>query len=96
MPTEDTYIGLIFLSLLFRYGSLPRSTSYSGGRVSFGRNNSNRTRDNYGNYHPASIAGFDMSKDSSSSEEEEELYDYQLPRQKAYGGVRLSYVPNDR
>lgn len=33
--------------------------------------------------------------DSSSSDSSDE-FDYQLPQRKAYGGVRLSYVPNDR
>ena len=33
---------------------------------------------------------------SSSSDSDDDPYAYQLPPRKAYGGVRLSYVPNDR
>jgi hypothetical protein len=33
---------------------------------------------------------------SSSSSDSDDPYAYQLPARKAYGGVRLSYVPNDR
>ena len=33
---------------------------------------------------------------SSSSSDSDDPYAYQLPTRKAYGGVRLSYVPNDR
>ncbi len=33
---------------------------------------------------------------SSSSSDSDDPYAYQLPPRKAYGGVRLSYVPNDR
>jgi len=33
---------------------------------------------------------------SSSSSDSDDPYAYQLPPRRAYGGVRLSYVPNDR
>lgn len=55
----------------------------------------------YSNYHPHQ--GFVMEEDddvcstcSSSSSDSDDPYAYQLPPRKAYGGVRLSYVPNDR
>ena len=61
---------------------------------------------NYGNYHPQQ--GFVVQEEaiidnddacstcSSSSSDSDDPYAYQLPTRKAYGGVRLSYVPNDR
>ena len=54
---------------------------------------------NYSNYHPTQ--GFVEDDDvcstcSSSSSDSDDPYAYQLPTRKAYGGVRLSYVPNDR
>ena len=54
---------------------------------------------NYSNYHPNQ--GFMDDDDvcstcSSSSSDSDDPYAYQLPQRKAYGGVRLSYVPNDR
>jgi len=71
-----------------RTGSLPRSHSYSG-----------RTglADIYSN-------GRVMEDDersscstcSSSSSDSDDPYAYQLPVRRAYGGVRISYVPNDR
>ena len=53
----------------------------------------------YSNYHPHQ--GFIEDDDvcstcSSSSSDSDDPYAYQLPPRKAYGGVRLSYVPNDR
>ena len=33
---------------------------------------------------------------SSSSSDSDDPYAYQLPPRRAYGGVRISYVPNDR
>merc|ERR1719479_858532 len=60
----------------------------------------------YSNYHShqvVSSAGFVEELDddvcstcSSSSSDSDDPYAYQLPPRKAYGGVRLSYVPNDR
>lgn len=45
------------------------------------------------------VNDFDMvsicSTCSSSSSDEEDDYSYHLPSRKAYGGVRISYVPND-
>lgn len=59
------------------------------------------TMNYYSNYHPHQ--GFVMEEDddvcstcSSSSSDSDDPYAYQLPPRKAYGGVRLSYVPNDR
>ena len=36
------------------------------------------------------------SSDSSSESDLDDPYAYQLPPRRAYGGVRISYVPNDR
>ena len=45
------------------------------------------------------VNDFDMvsicSTCSSSSSDEEDDYSYHLPSRRAYGGVRISYVPND-
>jgi prickle len=38
----------------------------------------------------------DCSTCSSSSSDSDDPYAYQLPPRRAYGGVRISYVPNDR
>jgi len=58
---------------------------------------------NYHSHHQVSSAGFVEELDddvcstcSSSSSDSDDPYAYQLPPRKAYGGVRLSYVPNDR
>lgn len=64
-----------------RTGSLPRSHSYSG--------------------RGAMLAGEAEDWDacstcSSSSSDSDDPYAYQLPPRRAYGGVRISYVPNDR
>jgi hypothetical protein len=73
------------LDPLVRYGSLPRSSSY--GRFPTGNDDFRR-------------GGFDddvcSSCSSSSSSDSDDPYAYQLPPGKAYGGVRVSYVPNDR
>ncbi|XP_059078676.1 protein prickle-like isoform X3 [Tigriopus californicus] len=61
-----------------RYGSLPRSNSYSG-----------RFEEPFRRYHPEDDY-------SSSSSDSDDPYAYQLPPRKAYGGVRVTYVPNDR
>merc|ERR1712223_1437285 len=60
------------------------------------------TMNYYSNYHPHQ--GFVVQEEdndacstcSSSSSDSDDPYAYQLPTRKAYGGVRLSYVPNDR
>ncbi|MCP3662310.1 MAG: hypothetical protein GY696_07405, partial [Gammaproteobacteria bacterium] len=41
-------------------------------------------------------ADSDCSTCSSSSSDDDDPYAYQLPPRRAYGGVRISYVPNDR
>merc|ERR1712083_1086025 len=66
-----------------RTGSLPRSHSYSG-RTGLG----DRIMDE--------DERSECSTCSSSSSDSDDPYAYQLPPRKAYGGVRLSYVPNDR
>ena len=53
----------------------------------------------YSNYHHQERGFVDddqCSTCSSSSSDSDDPYAYQLPPRKAYGGVRLSYVPNDR
>merc|ERR1712156_490498 len=55
----------------------------------------------YSNYHPHQGFVEEVDNDacstcSSSSSDSDDPYAYQLPTRKAYGGVRLSYVPNDR
>lgn len=49
--------------------------------------------------HHRRVDDFDMasvcSTCSSSSSDDDEDYSYQLPARRAYGGVRISYVPND-
>ena len=66
-----------------RTGSLPRSHSYSG-RTGLGE----RMLDD--------DERSECSTCSSSSSDSDDPYAYQLPPRRAYGGVRLSYVPNDR
>lgn len=70
-----------------RTGSLPRSHSYSGrsGLV-----------DGYGSRQLEDDDLSDCSTCSSSSSDSDDPYAYQLPPRRAYGGVRISYVPNDR
>merc|ERR1712012_1127965 len=66
-----------------RTGSLPRSHSYSG-RTGLGE----RMLDD--------DERSECSTCSSSSSDSDDPYAYQLPPRRAYGGVRISYVPNDR
>jgi len=68
------------LARLPEYGSLPRSTS-CGGRVSFADGGNSRTRGR----RSANLNNFYT---SSSSSDEDEQYAYQLPKTRAYGGVR--------
>ena len=42
------------------------------------------------------LAFFSFAESSSSSSDSDDPYAYQLPPRRAYGGVRISYVPNDR
>ena len=68
-----------------RTGSLPRSHSYSGRS---GLQDAFNLRDD--------DEMSDCSTCSSSSSDSDDPYAYQLPPRRAYGGVRISYVPNDR
>ena len=71
-----------------RTGSLPRSHSYSG-----------RTglQEMYNGGRPMEDDEISQcSTCSSSSSDSDDPYAYQLPPRRAYGGVRISYVPNDR
>jgi len=69
----------------FNYGSLPRSNSYAG-----------RLPDlHYFNQHPHRHQQV-LEEDSSSSDDSDDASAYRLPSNRAYGGVRVSYVPNDR
>merc|ERR1711944_383697 len=69
-------------------GSLPRSHSYSG---------RSGLQDMYNGGRPMEDDEISQcSTCSSSSSDSDDPYAYQLPTRKAYGGVRLSYVPNDR
>ena len=63
-----------------RTGSLPRSHSYSGRSGGLVDEGDES----------------DCSTCSSSSSDSDDPYAYQLPQRRAYGGVRISYVPNDR
>ena len=67
-----------------RTGSLPRSHSYSGRS---GLAELYREEDELSHCSTCS---------SSSSSDSDDPYAYQLPPRRAYGGVRISYVPNDR
>ena len=72
-----------------RTGSLPRSHSYSGrsGLAElYGGNGRVMEEDEMSQ----------CSTCSSSSSDSDDPYAYQLPPRRAYGGVRISYVPNDR
>ena len=71
-----------------RTGSLPRSHSYSGrtGLADIYSNGRVMEDDERS----------DCSTCSSSSSDSDDPYAYQLPPRRAYGGVRISYVPNDR
>ena len=69
-----------------RTGSLPRSHSYSGRTGLQDAFNGLRDEDEMS----------DCSTCSSSSSDSDDPYAYQLPPRRAYGGVRISYVPNDR
>ena len=66
-----------------RTGSLPRSHSYSG-------------KSGLGERIMDDDERSECSTCSSSSSDSDDPYAYQLPPRRAYGGVRLSYVPNDR
>jgi len=71
-----------------RTGSLPRSHSYSGRTGLQDVANGGRP-----------IEDDELSQCStcsSSSSDSDDPYAYQLPPRRAYGGVRISYVPNDR
>ena len=71
-----------------RTGSLPRSHSYSGrtGLAEIYSNGRVMEEDERS----------ECSTCSSSSSDSDDPYAYQLPPRRAYGGVRISYVPNDR
>ena len=71
-----------------RTGSLPRSHSYSGRSGLQEMYNGGRPMDD------DEIS--QCSTCSSSSSDSDDPYAYQLPPRRAYGGVRISYVPNDR
>merc|ERR1711878_184616 len=71
-----------------RTGSLPRSHSYSGRSGLQEMYNGGRPMDD------DEISQW--STCSSSSSDSDDPYAYQLPPRRAYGGVRISYVPNDR
>ena len=91
---------------MMRYGSLPRSNSYSGRQQlvpeeAFDNGNGGGGRRGGSGRHqfrvparPQDVFPGDDSSDSSDSDDDP--YAYQLPQRKAYGGVRVSYVPNDR
>ena len=71
-----------------RTGSLPRNHSYSG---------QTGLQDVYGGSRTLEEDEMsDCSTCSSSSSDSDDPYAYQLPARRAYGGVRISYVPNDR
>jgi len=73
-----------------RTGSLPRSHSYSG---------RSGLAEMYGTGKDRVMEDDEMSQCStcsSSSSDSDDPYAYQLPPRRAYGGVRISYVPNDR
>jgi hypothetical protein len=74
-----------------RTGSLPRSHSYSG---------RSGLQDAAASYHQNDDDGDETASQcstcSSSSSDSDDPYAYQLPPRRAYGGVRISYVPNDR
>ena len=87
-PHEDRY------SHQRRYGSLPRNVngvSHSRSMVDFRRRSHAA-----GDYGATDVNDMMCSTCSSSSDSEDDPYAYQLPARKAYGGVRVSYVPNDR
>ena len=71
-----------------RTGSLPRSHSYSGRTGLAEMYNGGRVMDD--------DEMSQCSTCSSSSSDSDDPYAYQLPPRRAYGGVRISYVPNDR
>lgn len=71
-----------------RTGSLPRSHSYSG--------RSGLQEANFHNDNDNDETSSQCSTCSSSSSDSDDPYAYQLPQRRAYGGVRISYVPNDR
>ena len=91
-----------------RYGSLPRSNSYSGRlhqqqqqhppqeeQFDGGRRGGSG-RHQFRVARPAGAEEYNDDYSSSSSDSDDDPYAYQLPQRKAYGGVRVSYVPNDR
>jgi len=71
-----------------RTGSLPRSHSYSGRTGLQDVVNGGRQLED--------DELSQCSTCSSSSSDSDDPYAYQLPPRRAYGGVRISYVPNDR
>ena len=75
------------------YGSLPRSNSYSG-RLPMAEQAEFRPRSRRHNNYDDFVMASDYT--SSSSDSDDDPYAYQIPARKAYGGVRVSYVPNDR
>ena len=93
---------------MLRYGSLPRSNSYSGrnqllqeeafdGGGGGRRGGSGRHQFRVARFAAAAAAEeYNDGYSSSSSDSDDDPYAYQLPQRKAYGGVRVSYVPNDR
>jgi hypothetical protein len=70
-----------------RTGSLPRSHSYSG---------RSGLQEAYHQTDDGDETSSQCSTCSSSSSDSDDPYAYQLPPRRAYGGVRISYVPNDR
>jgi hypothetical protein len=75
-----------------RYGSLPRNVNgvaHSRSMVDFRRRS--HAAGEYDNDVMCSTCS-----SSSSDSEYDDTYAYQMPSRKAYGGVRVSYVPNDR
>ena len=52
-----------------------------------------RMRDNNGHHHDSETSSLCSTCSSSSSDSDD--FAYKLPQRKIYGGVRISYVPND-
>ncbi|XP_060516072.1 protein prickle-like isoform X2 [Cylas formicarius] len=83
----------------------PRSKSYSGGRSRHcdslerrGRSSRKTTSDSQtpsSSRHPERDDDSDSYCSTCSSSSSSDDLDYQLPPRRAYGGVRISYVPND-
>jgi len=101
IPRSHSYSGQVGLqeSLAHMGNNMPMISRHQSPHV--GRRPPMMPNNYYGNYHPHQ--GFLEEPDddvcstcSSSSSDSDDPYAYQLPPRKAYGGVRLSYVPNDR